>query len=152
MKLAFNNRGHYPDFTNGYSLYVKRSKKGDFVDEKTYRKIIKSYCERLTKKLYDTGMADLPLGLGSISAAILTRKPQYRGKTFIGYGKKDWSTGLYDGKLKTFGLVYMPRHGKLNNLRCFGFVANRQLFKRIKNIFLSEDCPWRPIDYKEEMI
>lgn len=152
MKLAFNGQGRYTDFDEGYRLYVKRSKKGEYVDGKTYNRIIRQYCKLLSDKLFEEGIVDLPEGMGSIAAAILTRKPQFRGKTFVGYGKMDWQTGHYDGKLKTFGIVYLPRHDKNPNLRSFGFVANRRLFQKVKERYEGYDCPWRPIEFNDEMI
>lgn len=152
MKLALNNMAHYPDLADGYNLYVKRSKGGRVFDRKMYARIVKMYCAILANRLLETGVVDLPKGLGTISAARLTRKPQYRGKTFVGYGKMDWTTGQYDGKLKTFGIVYLPKHGKNNNLRSLGFVANRSLFKRMKSLYESCDCKWGLLDFNDEMI
>ena len=152
MKLAFNGQAHYPDYANGYDLYVKRSKKGMSVDYKTYKKIIRRYCEILADRLIEQGIVDLPCGLGSIASAILTRKPQYRGKQFIGYGKMDWKTGHYDGRLKTFGLVFLPRRSRTENLRSFGFVANRRLFKKMKEGYNSGELAWRPIEFNDDMI
>ena len=151
MKLAFNGQAHYPDFDEAYSLYTNRSKMGLSVDEKTYRKIIKRYCGLLSDRLEKDGAVDLPRKMGTIAAAVITRRPQYRGKQFVGYGKKDWTTGRYDGKLKTFGLVYLPRRNRHKNLRSFGFVSNRQLFKRMKNIYETEHR-WEPLDFNGEMI
>lgn len=151
MKLAFNNKAHYTDFDAGYGLYVRRSRGGKCLSEEQYRKAIKMYCRYMAKSLCDEGAAELPCGLGMITAAIITRKPQYRGKKFVGYGKMDWQNGTYDGKLKAFGVVYLPRH-EYANLRCFGYVANRRLFKKMKDIYTSYDCPWQPVEFKDEMI
>lgn len=152
MKLAFNGRGHYTDYSKGYELYVSRSRKGEYVDEKTYHRIVRKYCERLAANLLKCGIIDLPVEMGSIAACTITRKPQYRGKQFIGYGKMDWKTGHFDGKLKTFGLVYLPRQTKHKNLRCYGFVANRQLFKRIKEKWENGIADWHPIEFNDDMI
>lgn len=152
MRLAFNGQAHYTDFSAGYELYKKRSKLGLSVDEKTYRRLIRSYCGLLADRLNSDGMVDLPCKMGSIAAATITRKPQYRGKQFIGYGKKDWSTGHYDGKLKAFGIVYLPRRNRHKNLRSFGFVANRQLFKRVKNNYESGNRNWEPVEFNDDMI
>lgn len=152
MKLAFSGQGRYADFDEGYALYVKRSKLGNYVDEATYRRIVKAYCKMLSDKLYDEGMIDLPSDLGSVAAATITKKPQYRGNKFIGYGKKDWKTGHYDGKLKSFGMVFLPRRGKNANLRSYGFVANRKLFKKMSTRFHGYDSPWRTIEFNDEMV
>lgn len=152
MKLAFNGQAHYTDFDDAYALYVKRAKYGNVLDEATYRKVIKKYCGMLADELEEKGIIDLPNNLGSISAAVLTRKPQYRGDKFIGYGKMDWEKGHYDGTLKTFGLVLLPKHNKVRNIRCFGFVANRKLFKRLKEKYEGYDRSWEPIQFKEEMV
>lgn len=152
MKLAFNGQGRYADFTDGYALYQKRSRGGDPVSMKDYVKIIKSYCRHAADMLLKDGIVDLPEQFGSISAAILTRKAQFRGKKFIGYGKMDWTTGHYDGNLKAFGIVYLPRHDKNKNMRSFGFVANRRLFKRMKELYQGDGCEWRPLVFSEDLI
>jgi hypothetical protein len=153
MKLAFNSQAHYTDFSRGYELYCKRSKKPqELMSEKQYRRAIRKYCERLADRIENEGMADLPCGLGLITTALITRKPQFRGKKYIGYGKMDWEKGRYDGNLKAFGMVFLPRHKKNTSIRSFGFVANRRLFKRVKEKYLSDDCRWTPIDFYDDMI
>ena len=152
MKLAFNGQAHYANFDAGYELYKRRSRAGEIVDEATYRKLVKSFCHRLSDKLMEDGIVDLPKEMGSIAAAIITRRPQYRNKKFVGYGGIDWTTGKYDGKLKTFGVVFLPGHSKNRNLRSFGFVANKQLFKKLKKKYESEACEWQPIEFKDELI
>ena len=149
MKLALNNLAHYTDFSPGYDLYVRRSKTGDYVSLVDYKKIVRKYCSILKQRLLSSGMVDLPSKLGMITAAIITRKPQFRGNKFIGYGKMDWEAGHYDGKLKAFGLVFLPKHDKAN-LRCYGFVANRKLFAEMKEACLSG--AFRPMEFNEEMI
>lgn len=150
MKLALNGLAHYTDFRAGYELYKKRSRKNACVDYAAYKRAVREYCSILAERLVTDGMVDLPGEIGSIVAVEIVRRPQYRGKTFIGYGKKDWSTGHFDGTLKTFGLMYMPRHGKNNNLRCFGFVANRRLFKKVKEAY--EKGNWNLLEFNDEMI
>jgi len=152
MKLAFSGQGRYADFKEGYELYVKRSRLGNLMDEKTYRRVVKAYCRMLADKLYEDGMIDLPGGLGSIATATLTRKAQYRGDKCIGYGKMDWTKGRYDGKLKTFGLVFLPRRERTQNLRSYGFVANRRLFQKVKQKAIGYGCNWRPIEFNDEMV
>ncbi len=152
MKLAFNKMAHYPDFEDGYTLYLKRKRTDIYVDKKTYKRIIKRYCRILVKSLIENGIIDLPCSIGSIVAARITRKPQYRGKTFVGYGKKDWKTGLYDGNLKTFGIVFLPNRKKHKNIRGLGFVANRELFKTIKDRYEKDKCSWELLDFNDEMI
>ena len=153
MKLAFSGEGRYVDFSDGYRLYCNRRRHKEAVDEKTYRRIIRLYCKYLSERLCREGMVDLPTGIGSIAAITITRKPQYRGKQFVGYGKKDWEDrGQYDGKLKTFGLTFLPKRDRTQNLRCYGFVGNRELFKRIKKGYLSGECNWIPLGFKDEMI
>ena len=152
MRLAFTNQGRSPEFADGFELYAKRSKTGEIMDYASYKRVIRAYCKALAEQLCEYGIVDLPKEIGSIAAAILTRRPQYRGKTFIGYGKKDWTTGKYDGTLKTFGIVFLPRMHKHQNLRCYGFVANRRLFQKMKGIYLNDDCPWYPIEFNDDMI
>ena len=144
--------GHYPDLSEGYALYVRRCKGRTPISHGEYCRAVKAYCRMLARRLESEGAVDLPKGLGTVAAARITRKPQYRGKTFIGYGKMDWTTGRYDGKLKTFGMVYLPKHGKNGNLRSLGFVANRRLFKRMKSKYESEDCTWILLDFNDGMI
>lgn len=152
MRLAFTGEGRYAEFEKSYDEYVKRSKKGDYVDFKTYKRLVKGYCKRLVKRLIEEGMVDLPCDMGSIAAATLTRKLQYRGKKVVGYGKMDWKKGHYDGKLKAFGMVYLPRRGKNANMRSYGFVANRRLFQKMKNIHESGESNWTPIEFNEGMV
>lgn len=150
MKLAFNGKAHYTKYDDAYLLYCKRSKKGHCVSPAEYRRLIRSYCSMLADSLETDGIIDLPFDFGSIAAATLTRKAQYRGNKFIGYGKMDWNLGHFDGKLNTFGLVFLPRRTKNKNMRCLGFVANRQLFKKVKKN--TEDGKVVPMVFNEEMI
>lgn len=149
MKLAFSGQARYADFSDGYALYRKRAKSGSVMDEAMYHKVVKDYCTAVAERLERDGMADLP-GLGSIMSARITRKAQYRGDKFVGYGGIDRQTGRYDGKLKTFGMVFLPRQRKKQNLRCYGFVANRRLFKRVKKNY--EEGKIVLMDFKDEMI
>ena len=152
MKLAFSGQGRYADFTKGYDLYVKRSRSGAALDQRSYNRIVRRFCQKLSQQLSENGIVDLPAGLGSIAAAEFTRKPQYRGKRFVGYGKMDWTKGHYDGTLKAFGFAFLPVHGKNDNLRCYGFVANRRLFQKMKGLYEKEECAWTPIAFDDEMI
>ena len=151
MKLAFSGEARYPDLTKGYELYVKRTRSRECIDRKIYNRVIRDYCRSLTDRLVKEGMVDIP-ELGTLSVAILNRRPQYRGKRFIGYGKMNWKLGHYDGDPKAFGIVFLPNRRKSNNLRSFGFVANRELFKKVKAVYLSDDCPWVPMEYDDEII
>ena len=152
MKLAFSGQGRYPDFDEGYELYKKKASAESMLNKREYRKVVKEYCKRVSDRLLDQGMADLPSEMGTLFAATITRKPQYRGKQFVGYGKMDWKKGHYDGKLKAFGMVYLPRRGKNSNMRSFGFVANRQLFRKMKEKYDSGNANWMPLDFTDEMI
>lgn len=152
MKLAFNGQAHYTDFTDGYNLYVKRARGNAPLSLDVYKRVLKRYCKLLAERLIRNGIVDLPKTLGTIASAIITRRPQYRGKQFIGYGAIDWSNGRYDGKLKTFGIVYLPRHDKNQNLRCLGFVANRRLFQAVKAEYVNDNCTWQPVEFNDEMI
>ena len=152
MKLAFSGEGRYPDYDKGYELYVKRAKTDSYVDKKTYKRLIRKYCAELAEQLYENGFVQLPGDMGIISAALFERRPQYRGKKFIGYGKMDWEKGHYDGSSTAFGITFLPRLRKKDNLRCYGFVANRRLFKRMKERYESYHCPWTPVRFSDEMI
>ena len=151
MKLAFSGEARYPRYTEGYELYKKRTRSRECMDFDTYKRVIRRYCSGLGDRLVDEGMVDLPCGLGSITSAIFTRKAKYKDGRFLGYGKIG-RDGKFDGTLKAFGIVYMPRRDKNNNLRCYGFVTNRQLFKRVKNKYIGDECNWVPIEFKDEMI
>ena len=152
MKLAFSGLGRYPDFEMGYALYCRRNRSGKKLDEATYSRVIRLFCKSLAERLERDGCVDLPSNLGTICTAIITRKPQYRNKKFVGYGAFDWQKGQYDGKLKTFGMVFLPKHNEKDSLRCYGFVANRRLFKRMKEMYDGYDCPWTPIEFNEALI
>ncbi len=151
MKLAFSNEAKYTDFTPGYELYLKRNRTGNPVDEATYRRVLKAYCKMMAERLQNDGIVDLPCGLGSICAALIRKKAQYRNGKFDGYGAMDWKTGKRDGKLKAFGLVFLPKHEK-GSLRSYGFVGNRKLFQRMKEMYSGYECPWTLIEFNDEMI
>lgn len=150
-RLAFHDKGKYTDFNAGYELYCKRCKK-EPVDFKTYKNVVRAYCKHIAERLESDGMVDLPSSLGTLVVSDIRRKPQYRGKKFVGFGKVDWKAGHYDGSNKAVGVVYLPRRDKTNNLRCFGFVANRRLFYRIKEKLESGLCAWKPMEFNETMI
>ena len=152
MRLAFSGKARLPEFNDAYELYVSRAKSRDCMDEPMFRRVIKSYCRMLANQLEESGMVDLPMSIGSVCAAEINRKPQYRGKTFVGYGKIDWKRKCYDGSPRAFGIVFLPNRDKAHNLRSYGFVANRKLYKRIKEIYESYDCPWVPLEFNDEMI
>lgn len=152
MRLAFDNKAHYTDYSRGYELYLKRCRNGNPVDETTYHRVIRAFCKLLSQRLIDEGMVSLPGGLGDLSAAMFTRKPQYRGDKFIGYGKKNWDTGYYDGTLKAFGIVYLPKHSANANLRCYGFVSNRELFKKVKSNYESGISDIIPVNFTDSII
>ncbi len=151
MKLAFSGEARHADMGPAYQLYRRRERKGQPLDEKTYRRVLKAYCKMLAERLRNEGMIDLPCGLGLIAAATITRKAQYYGRTFAGYGAMNWKTGKRDGRLKTFGMVYLPSHDK-GSLRCYGFVANRKLFQVMREINNDYGCPWTPMDFNDDMI
>lgn len=152
MKLAFSGEARYPDFNDGYRLYSKRVR--DFVQLgfSTYRKVVKMYCASLAERLCENGMVDLPSGLGSICAVTIRRKPQYRGKKFIGYGKMNWDGGYMDGDPVAFGIVFLPNRKRNMNLRSYGFVANRKLYKKMKELYSGYDCKWVPLEFSDELI
>ena len=151
MKLAFSGQARFPKFDEGYSMYLNRKRTGDAVDLATYKKIVREYCRYLADNLLENGFADLPADLGTVSAATFTRRPIYRKNKFVGYGKMDWINGQYDGSPTAFGVAFLPKH-KNPNMRCFGFVANRSLFKRVKKEYESEECKWAPLDFNDDMV
>lgn len=152
MKLAFSGEGRYTDYKSGYQLYVSRLRGREAMDFASYKRVVQMYCKSLSDELLDNGMIDLPSGIGTVAAVEITRKPQYRGKKFIGYGKMDWQKGHYDGSLKAFGIGFLPRRDKVQNLRSFGFVANRRLFKRMKERYNEDYCPWSLVPFNDSMV
>lgn len=152
MRLIFTGQGRYPEYDEAYERYKRRSRVGKPVYPKVYRSVIRAYCKVLADRLLETGSADLPCELGTIAAATITRLPQYRGRRFIGFGKRDFITQKFDGTLKAFGIVYLPRRDKCNSLRCLGFVANRELFKKVKAHYLTDECTWSTVEFNNDMI
>jgi hypothetical protein len=152
MTLAFSGQARYPDFTDGYELYVRRARKNEPVDIQTYTKVVKDYCKMLAECMESEGMVDLPSGLGSIAPVYMKRKAKYRKKKFIGYGKWDWKYQRYDGSPIAFGITFLPNQDKNSNLRCYGFVANRQLFKRMKKKYDEGTNPWYTMEFNDKMI
>lgn len=152
MKLAFSGDARYTSFDGGYDRYVKTSKTRKPVDKKDYKRVVRMYCEMLAKTLESEGIVDLPCDMGAIAAVMIKRKPIFMGKKFVGYGKKDWKNGgAYDDSRKAFGIAFLPRHIN-GNMRCYGFVANRKLFKKMKELSDSFICPWIPMTFTDEMI
>lgn len=151
-KLAFNGEGRKIDYDKGYTLYANRSRKGEAVKKATYKKIVRGYCREMAEKLYDEGFVDLPNGMGTIAAAMIRRKPQFIGKRYVGIGKMDWETGMRDNSRKAFGIVFLPKWDMKGSLRCYGFVANRRLFQRMKQRYESFKSPWEPIEFNDSMI
>lgn len=151
-RLPFSGQGRYPEYSAGYALYKKRSRKETVVDEIIYRRVVKAYCKALAEEIYKNGMVDLPGRCGMISTATITRRPQYRGDKFIGFGKMDWERGCLDGTYKAFGIVYMPRHDRNSNLRSCGFVANRRLFQRVKGAYEERKVSWIPLEFSDSLI
>lgn len=153
MPLAFHNEARYPDFDEAYSRYVSGARSRECVSGSEYRRIVREYCSILAERLVADGMVDLPCDLGMISAAKIKRKARYVGKRFVGYGKMDWrGGGLYDGSSDAFGLVFIPTRRKTDNLRCYGFVANRRLFRRMRDMYESGDASWAPMEFNDDMI
>ena len=152
MKLAFSGEARYPNFTDGYRLYSKRVRKGSLVGFSAYCKVVRMYCASLAERLCKDGMVDLPAGLGMITVASFTRKPRYREGKFVGYGMYDWDTKKYNGNPKAFGLVYLPNRNRSENLRCYGFVANRKLYKRMKSMYDNDYKSWTPLEFNDDMI
>ena len=150
MGIVFKGKARYPSMSDGYALYLRRTKKPETeLDEKTYGKVIKAYCKTLAELLENDGIVDLPCKLGSI---VVTRY-KYRWKftndgKIHGRGKTDWAKTreLWNNDPKAaenkvrvmspdlYGTViaYVPNHYTANgNLRAVGFRANRELYRRI---------------------
>jgi len=144
MRL-FNGKARYPDFDKPYELYLKRSErsfsvlsKGMFID------IVRRYCKRLSEELDSNGYVDLPLDIGALSAVRISRTPKYdrTNKRYISADTIDWAETKRSGSIvrkhdnRTFGICFLPKRAKgMENFRAFGIVANRQLYRRMKNRF-----------------
>ena len=151
MRLLFKGEGRFADFAPAYELYLRRKRSGNPLDETMYRRVLKAYCRRLALRLEEDGMVDLPCELGSIGTALIGKRYVYRNGKYVGYGAFDYKKWEYDGNLKAFGVAYLPKHGN-DSLRCFGFVANRNLFQRMKKKYMESQCSWIPMDFNIEMI
>lgn len=152
MKLAFSGQARYPDYDDGYDLYVKRSRTNAYMSKESYKKVIRMYCKVLADRLYETGFIELPSGLGHVAVVTIDRKVKYFGDKRIGLGKMDWGKGRYDGSRKAFGITFLPRRRNKDNLRSYGFVANRRLFKKVKERSEDFTCNWKPLEFNDEMI
>ena len=152
MKLAFSGEARYPVLKDSFRLYSRRVRCRLPLEFKVYCKVVKLYCASLAERLCNEGMVDLPANLGTLYASTIRRKPRYRNGKFLGYGKNDWEKGQYDGNPTAFGVVFLPNRKATENLRCYGFVANRALYKRLKGIYESRDCRWVPLEFNDEMI
>lgn len=152
MKLAFSGDAHYTSFDSGYERYVKGAKTRELVDRATYNRVVRSYCQLLVDRLYEEGMVDLPCNMGTLAAVKIKRKPQFRKGRFVGFGKLDWEKGTYDDSREAFGVAFLPKHGINDNLRCYGFVANRRLYQRMRDRSEEFTCPWVPMKLTEDMI
>lgn len=140
----FVNKARYPDLTNGYLLYRNRSAmtpSDRVLTESQYNRIVKSYCKELANRIETEGIADLPSDIGAIVAVNIYKKPVYdaREKKYRLARNIDWNATRENKKItykdspNTFGFVFAPKHIKKNNiLRCFGFVANKALYKRMR--------------------
>lgn len=151
MKLAFSGEARYPVFDDGFALYSKRVRRRMVVSFGSYCKVVKLYCASLAERLLKNGMVDLPAGLGMLSVATIPRKLQYRGKKMIGYGKRDHNTGYLDGSPTAFGVVFLPNRKRSQNLRCYGFVANKALYRKLKKAY-EEERPWVPMEFNDDII
>ena len=126
--MFFNGKAHHPNFDAGYRRYLGRSKKtpdsrifgkGEYVD------VVRSYCQHLADMLESDGMIDLPCGIGSIVAVSIRRKPTYDKTRNAWRGTK--------GDKYTFDFIFSPRRESgYENFRCYGFRANRELYKKKK--------------------
>lgn len=152
MKLAFNGKARYTDFTSGYEAYKSRNATRNPVDEGVYKRVVKAYCRIAAQRLEEEGQIEIPHNIGTITAALITRRPQYRKDKFVGYGAWDWKNRRYDGKLKAFSIVFLPNMRNNANLRCFGFVANRRLFKAMKSAYEKRSAAWQPVEFNNDMI
>ena len=140
----FINKARYPDLTNGYLLYRNRSSLTPperLLTEAQFNRVIKRYCKRLATMVEDCGVADLPCDMGAIVAVNIKKRPVYdaREKKFKPARSVDWDktretkSMVYKYDPNTFGFVFAPKHIRGRNIfRCFGFVANKSLYKRMR--------------------
>lgn len=152
MRPAFYGKAGSTDMTCGYRCYSTRKKKHEPVSTVIYGRVVRAYCRRLAGKLEKDGMVQLPCGIGLLSAAFVRRKPRYRDGRFLGIGMYDPRTGKYDGTTEAFSIVLFPDISGTQNLRCYGFVCNSRLFRRMKKAWTEGTCAWRPARYDDDMI
>lgn len=136
--MFFNGKARHTDFSSGYSRYLGRCKKtpddrvlgkGGYVD------VVRAYCKHLADMLEAEGTIDLPCGIGSIVAVSIRRKPTYDK------GRNMWRGTR--GDRYTFGFIFSPRRERgYENFRCYGFRANRELYKRMRKKYDDGELPF----------
>lgn len=141
----FVNKAKYPDLSNGYLLYRNRSSltpTDRLLAEQKFNRVVKKYCKELATRIEEQGVADLPSDIGALVAVNIRKRPVYdkREKKFRPARNVDWNKTretkeiVYKTDPNTFGFVFVPKHVKGRNIfRCFGFVANKSLYKRLRS-------------------
>lgn len=140
--MFFEGKARRADYGPGYARYLSRcvkTPKDRVLDDKAYGKVIQAYCQHLADTLENQGIIDLPSGMGSIVAVRIRLKPQYNkamGKWFT-KGTNPHS----------FGFIYTPRREKgYENLRCYGYRANRRLYDRMRKKYDDGTLPFYLFD------
>lgn len=151
---ALVNMAKYPDLADGYRLYSNRSMttpRYRVLREKDYNRVVKYYCEVLAEILEKEGRVNLPCGLGMIVAVNIRKRPVYdsRDGKYRPARNIDWDLTRQSGQMtykdgtNTFGFVYVPKIMKSRGvLRCLGFVANRQLYRRMRKMYDEGTLPF----------
>lgn len=142
--MPFTHKAKYPDLTNGYLLYRNRSSltpSDRLLTEQQFNRIVKKYCKHLACNVEECGVADLPSDIGAVVAVSIKKRPFYdtREKKFKPARSIDWNKTretkelVYKTDPNTFGFMFVPKRMRgMGIFRCFGFAANKSLYKRLR--------------------
>lgn len=105
----------------------------------------------LADRLEKEGMVDLPSDIGMLAAVNIRKRPvydkregKYRPARSIDWDKvRETGTMAYKDSPNTFGFVFVPKHLRKRAIfRCFGFVANKSLYKKLRQEYNKGTLPF----------
>ena len=70
---------------------------------------------------------------------------------YLDFLRREAEGGKYP-QYKAFGMAYLPKRNKTQNLRSFGFVANRRLFNKMKQKHTEGFCGWSLLPFSDSMV
>lgn len=147
MRKLFNGEARYPDLDCSYDYYLSRrgeSERSSTLSREDFNRVVKMYCKSLAEDLCSTGSIDLPCDMGMIAAVRVKRKPVFNTRTgkYTTGSSVDWDRTREEGKIvfgdgnDAFGFVFVPKWKKGNeNLRCVGIRANKELYRKMKDMY-----------------